>query len=135
MKLHSLRLKPGQDLRRALVDYARRKGIRAGSIVTCAGSLASFTLRMAGSRPDKQNVRRYDDSHEIVSLTGTITGDSCHLHIALSDRKGAVVGGHLREGSSVDTTAEVVIAEHEGVVYKRSFDEQTGFEELEIEES
>lgn len=130
MKLYSLRLKPNQDLRSELLKYAAAQNIKAGSIVTCVGALKSFQLRMAGATPDKQDIRSYEETHEIVSLVGTLTREDCHLHIALSDKEGRVVGGHLKEGSLVDLTAEVVIAEHESVEYKREFDEETKFTEL-----
>lgn len=132
MKLYSLRLHPNQDLRNELIAYAKANGIKAGSIVTCVGALKPITLRMAGAKPDNQDIRTYDDTHEIVSLVGTLTGDDCHLHIALSNKEGAVIGGHLKEGSLVDTTAEIVIAEDEGVSYVREMDENTKFPELMI---
>lgn len=133
MKLYSLRLKPKQDLRKELMAFAMANNIKAGSIVTCVGALKSFTLRMAGATPDSQDIRTYKETHEIVSLVGTITREDCHLHISLSDKNGAVIGGHLKEGSLVDVTAEIVIADHNEVVYKREFDEDTGFTELEID--
>lgn len=135
MKLYSLRLKPGQDLRAELISFAKVHNVRAGSIVTCVGALKPFSLRMAAATPDKQDIRTFKDTHEIVSLVGTITGDDCHLHIALSNKEGVVVGGHLKEGSLVDLTAEVVIAEDENTVYARELDKDTGFPELTISRS
>ena len=132
MKLYSLRLKPGQDLIAELLSFTKENGIKAGSIVTCVGALKPFVLRMAGAKPDKQDIRKYEDTHEIVSLVGTITGDDCHLHISLSGKNGQVIGGHLKKGSLVDLTAEIVIAEDETATYTREFDEETGFSELKI---
>ena len=40
------------------------------------------------------------------------------------------VGGHLKEGSIVHPTAEIVIGEDEGVIYARETDAKTGFTEL-----
>ncbi|NTW61134.1 DNA-binding protein [Candidatus Saccharibacteria bacterium] len=130
MKIYSLRLNPGQDLRVELVNFAKHNGIRAGSILTCVGSLKSVILRLAGATVENQNVRTYEDVYEIVSLVGTLTGDDCHIHISVSDKNGVVIGGHLKEGSLVDTTAEIVITEHEGVEYLRELDNNTGFPEL-----
>lgn len=130
MKLHTVRLTPGEDLRTSLIAYANKHGIAAGSILTCVGALKTFSLRMAGATPDKQDIRDYTDTHEIVSLVGTITADDCHLHIALSNRNGEVIGGHLKEGSTVELTAEVVIAEDTEHIYTREHDEATGFTEL-----
>lgn len=132
MKLYSVRLKPGQDLKKGLLAFAKENNIQAGSIVTCVGALELFDLRMAGATPGKQDIRHYDGAYEIVSLTGTLTGDDCHLHAALSDKEGKVVGGHLKGSSPVHITAEVVIAEDESAVYDREPDEETGFEELAV---
>src|SRR5689334_15611819 len=38
-KTHVIRLKPGEDLKISVTDYVRRQNIKAGWIVTCAGSL------------------------------------------------------------------------------------------------
>lgn len=130
MKIYSLRLSPGQDLRVGLVNYAKNNGIKAGSILTCVGSLKLVVLRLAGATANNKNIQTYKDVYEIVSLVGTLTGDDCHIHIAVSDRNGVVIGGHLKEGSLIDTTAEIVIAEHEGTEYIRELDTRTGFTEL-----
>lgn len=132
MKLYSLRLKQNQDLRVELVKFAKENNIKAGSILTCVGALKPFVLRMAGATPEKQDIRTFEDKHEIVSLMGTLSGEDCHLHIALSDKEGHVVGGHLKDGSLVDLTAEIVIAEDMSVVYTRELDEDTRFPELTI---
>lgn len=130
MKLYSLRLKPGQDLKKSLMAFAKDNNIQAGSIVTCVGALKAFDLRMAGAQPGKQDIRRYDESYEIISLDGTLSGEDCHLHIALSDKNGSMVGGHLKGDSPVYITAEVVIVEDESAIYTRELDDETQFEEL-----
>ncbi len=134
MKVFTLRLRPKQDLRLELIKFAKKNNIKAGSIVTCVGALQPFVLRMAGATPEKQDIKKYNEKHEIVSLVGTITGEDCHLHIALSNKCGEVVGGHLKEGSLVDLTAEVVIIEDESAKYLRETDKNTGFSELVVRE-
>lgn len=133
MSLFSVRLKPGQDLRKELIDFAKDNNIKAGSIVTCVGALKPSTLRMAGAMPDKQKIRTFADTHGIVSLVGTLTYNDCHLHIALSNKDGEVIGGHLKEGSLVDLTAEVVIINDDSSIYQREMDSDTGFPELAID--
>src|SRR5581483_8492810 len=105
-----------------------------GSILTCVGALKPFVLRMAGATPDKQDIKTYEDKHEIVSLVGTLTGDDCHLHISLSNKEGRVIGGYLKDGSLVDLTAEIVIVEDDNAVYTREPDNDTGFTELVIKQ-
>ena len=67
---------------------------------------------------------------EIVSLTSTVSRHGCHLHMALADHQGNVVGGHVLEGCEVFTTAEIVIGECVNHVFSREHDEETGFDEL-----
>jgi hypothetical protein len=54
----------------------------------------------------------------------TVSGATC-----------AVVGGHLLEGTAVRTTAEIVLAEVEGVAFERPNDVRTGYAELSIVET
>jgi hypothetical protein len=134
MKLYTVRLNNNQDLRVELLRFAKQNSIQAGSILTCVGALKSFVLRMAGATPDKQDIRTFSGKHEIVSLVGTLSNNDCHLHIALSNKDGQVIGGHLKEGSLVDLTAEIVIAEDDAVIYTRELDNDTGFTELVVKQ-
>ena len=132
MKLYTLRLHPKQDLRQELQKFAALNNIQAGFILTCVGALVRMNVRMAGATPDTQVVKELDEEFEIVSLVGTLTTDDCHLHVAGSNTEGVVIGGHLKNGSLVGVTAEIVIGEDENVVYQRVMDNETGFEELEV---
>ena len=67
---------------------------------------------------------------EIVSLVGAFTRDGGHLHIALSDGKGATIGGHLMPGSAVYTTAEIVLVELQDLAFSREKDNETTYDEL-----
>ena len=55
--------------------------------------------------------------------------DDCHIHICVSDKNGAVIGGHLKEGVA-GVTAEVSLLELTDRKFLRKFDKETGFEEL-----
>lgn len=134
MKFHTIRLLPGRDLRQEIDKFIKREEIKAGFIATCVGGLRKATLRMAGAEPNKQDVRQYEGKYEIVALSGTVSRNGSHLHIALSDKEGHVIGGHLTDGSTVTLTAEVVIGEIEDQVFRRLPDKQTGFDELTIED-
>lgn len=126
MKTFALRLRPNEDLRDKLVKFIEKNDIRAGIVLTCVGSLMRATLRMA----DKNVIRDFEEKFEIVSLVGTLSQDGLHLHVSLSNKEGNTIGGHLKEGCMVHTTAEIVIGELEDVRFSRKFDEQTGFKEL-----
>lgn len=71
---------------------------------------------------------------EIVSMTGTLSEDGVHVHVSVSDHEGKTIGGHLKNGCIIYTTAEVCLLELETVKFTREFDEETGFEELVVQE-
>lgn len=130
MKIHTLRLRPGQLLKDELLAYARKNHIQAGFIITCAGAVRAITLRMAGATPEIQDLHIFDEPLEVVSLSGTVSINGMHLHIALSNKEGNVVGGHLKEGGEIFPTAEIVIGEDQTNKYTRELDVETGFNEL-----
>jgi predicted DNA-binding protein with PD1-like motif len=131
MKTFALRLNPDEDLKKELIKFTKTNSIRAGVILGCAGSLKKAVLRLA----DENTVAVFDRQFEIVSLVGTLSQDDVHVHISLSDSKGIVTGGHLKEGCIVLTTAEIVVGELEDTKFSRKFDKETGYEELVISKS
>jgi len=127
---YAIRLLPGQDLREELIKFTKEKGLQAGFIQTCVGSLENAKLRLA----NENNITHFDGPHEIVSLVGTLSPSGVHIHLAVSDKKGNVVGGHLTSGSIVRTTAEIVIGHLRGVTFSTAIDEKTGCRELSIKQ-
>jgi uncharacterized protein len=132
MKIHTFRLKPGSDIKTEIEKFAEAKNIQAGFIITCVAGLNQATLRMAGAMPDKQDIRTYKGDFEVTSLVGTVSVNGVHLHMAISDKEGQGFGGHLKEGTIIHPTAEIVIGEDETAIYTRELDEETGFPELEV---
>ena len=92
------------------------------------GSLSVAKLRLAGA--SEATVIRGD--LEILSLSGTLSRDGAHLHIAVANGTGSVIGGHLCPGSLVRTTAELVIGLLPEWRFRRELDPATGYAELEI---
>lgn len=135
MKLYATRLREGDDLKEAIVAFVQANKLANATIVSAVGSLSKAKLRMAGASPEKQDVREYEGVFEIVSLIGTVdkNGNS-HLHISILDKDGNVIGGHLKDGSIVHTTVELVVASDDNLIFERKIDEATGFDELSIEE-
>lgn len=130
MTVHSLRLGPGEDLKERLTAIARERGLDAGFVVTCVGSLTRASIRFAG-RPDYSAV---EGPLEIVGLVGTFGPDGAHLHITVGDRDGRTTAGHLGRGAIIRTTAEVVLGDDTARVFRRKPDAATGYHELAIEE-
>jgi predicted DNA-binding protein with PD1-like motif len=130
MKLLAIRLKPGEDLKQELRNFVLIHQIQAGFILTAIGSLQQATIRFA----NQQTSSVLTDKFEILSLNGTLSIGGIHLHVALGDRSGNVIGGHLNDGCIIYTTAEIVMGEIPNQVFLRTPDQQTGFLELEIKE-
>lgn len=127
MKTYTFRLKPAQDLFDSIEEFVRDHNIEAGCILSSVGSLTHATLRLANR--DYNN--EYEGHFEIVAMTGTVSLHGTHLHIAMSDGDGVTIGGHLMSGCKIYTTAEIVLAEFEGEVYKRElYENDSGYEEL-----
>jgi uncharacterized protein len=131
MKTYAFRLLPGDDLRSKIDDFVIKNKLKAAIVLTCVGNLSKAVIRMA----DAKVIRSYEGSLEIVSLVGTLEEGNSHLHISLADNNGSVIGGHLKKGSIVGVTAEIVIEELENTSFKRVFDKNTGYDELVVEKN
>jgi uncharacterized protein len=68
-----------------------------------------------------------------VALSGTLSTDGPHLHLAVARADGTVAGGHLLPGSTVRTTAEIVLGLLPGLAFDRPPDPETGYNELRVD--
>ena len=125
---HAFRLLPGQDLRRSIQQYVNDNRIKAGWLITCAGSLTDYNIRFANVKAGAKGTGHF----EIVSLTGTVSDKGSHIHIIIADSTGKTIGGHLLEGCKIYTTAEIVLAESGRYIFTREKDGSTAWEELQI---
>lgn len=127
-KAVALRLKPHQDVKQSLLAFAKKNKMKAACIVSAVGSLEKFNLRYANQESGTSKSGHF----EIVSLSGTISDSSSHLHMSVSDSTGLTIGGHLLEGNLVYTTLEVVMMELNDVEFVRVKDSTYGYQELEV---
>ena len=128
MRLHALRLHPGQDLKIELDAFVETNQIEAACVLTCVGSLRKASLRFA----NQENGTTMTGFFEIVSLIGVLSIHGSHYHISISDGQGQTFGAHLLEGSEIYTTAEIILSELPEFRFLRKYDGQTGYPELEI---
>ncbi len=129
MKIFAIRLKPDQDLKESLRRFVNEKTIQAGFILTAVGSLKQATLRFA----NQAHSQVLQEKFEIVSLVGTLSINGIHVHLSLADKNGQTIGGHVLDGCIIYTTAEIVIGSSKDFVFLRTVDEQTGYQELEVQ--
>jgi len=121
-----LRLRPGDDLRGAVVAALLASGQQAGFVLQGIGSLSVAQLRYAG-QPQATALR---GDLEILTLAGSIAPDGAHLHMSVSDARGQVFGGHVGPGCVVRTTAELLLALLPERRFTREHDPLTGYPEL-----
>jgi predicted DNA-binding protein with PD1-like motif len=126
------RLTPGTDLLEGIEKLVHEHDIRAGVVISAVASLQRLHLRMGGATPEQSEYIEREGFFEVVSVTGTVSTTGVHLHISVSTSDGSVIGGHLREGNIVRTTAEIAIANEPDLVFARGLDSRTGWEELEV---
>ena len=119
-------MRRGADLYRSIRDYAVSHRISAGYVACCVGCVSAARVQDAGGA----TVRALEEPLEIVSVTGTVSAVRCHIHIAFSREDLSTIGGHLMEGCTVNTTAEVVLCELDNYSFYAVFDNETGYEEL-----
>jgi predicted DNA-binding protein with PD1-like motif len=131
MKTYTFRLKPGQDLFDSILAFIADRKIEAGCVLSSVGSLTHATLRLA----NREHFNKYEGHFEIVSMTGTAAVSGSHIHISISDGDGVTIGGHLVSGCKIYTTAEIVLAVFDDVVYSRELlEDDSGYEELVVRE-
>ena len=130
----ALRLKPGTDVLLGLEEACKRSGINNGVILSAIGSLDSPHFCNPVEVPTKAGYGYGETLHltgpiELTNASGIICHDdqgntNLHVHMTVTDRHGNAHGGHLVEGTKVLLTVDVILAEIEGLVMGRKFDEE-----------
>ena len=128
-RFYAFRLTPGEDLVQGVRRFVAAHSLRAVAVLTCVGSLTRATLRFANA----DTWIEISGPFEILSLVGTVDEHGEHLHIGLADSEGRCIGGHFGLGSSVYTTAEIVLAELAGFEFRRTPCSLSGYDELTVE--
>ena len=124
------RLPYKSDLLRELNKIASKQQIQAGA-VQVMGSLGRARLSFFDQKIRAYRELDFDAPHEIVAGTGTIslrTDDgipAVHLHLAVADSQGKVVGGHCLEGCLV-YAVEFILWPFTGPPPRRVLDHATG---------
>jgi len=136
-RIIAIRLKPGTDVLLGLTEACKRNNINNGVILSAIGSLNGVEYCNPVELPETKSGYGYGETlHltgpiELLSASGIICHDdegetNLHVHVSLSDRHGNAHGGHLKEGTKVLITVDAIIAEVDGIVMGRKFDEEMG---------
>ncbi|WP_392346618.1 PCC domain-containing protein [Parasynechococcus sp.] len=99
-----LKLAPGSDLRLSLEELAQRDGI-SGFVLGVVGNLTKASFQC----PGQAQPTVLEGDLEVITLNGTFSPKSVHLHLSLSDGACQVWGGHLEPGTIVQKGVDLLI--------------------------
>lgn len=138
----TIRLLPGEDVKKALLSFATKNQISSGSVLSAVGSVDGINIRLASAAANTtSHFLTISDKFEVVSLVGTMEHNETeassygHFHISVADVSGRVFGGHLMEGCMVHTTLEVVLMQVPRLQNLRVHDYTSGYKELQVIEA
>jgi predicted DNA-binding protein with PD1-like motif len=116
------------DLLRELNKFANEHDVAAG-FVQLIGSLSRARLSYYDQQTHAYQVIDFDAPYEIVAGTGNISlrdgSPYVHIHVAVSDRDGKVIGGHCLDGCLV-FAVEFIMWPYRGPAPRRTLDAATG---------
>jgi len=122
------RLSEDVDLLSSLRKVVKKYNVRSG-IINLIGSLKKVRVGYYNREKSEYLSREADGFFELVSCMGNISWKEgepiIHIHMAVSNKDGEILLGHVLDGNIVDATVEYVIIEFKDLI-ERSFDESTG---------
>jgi len=129
-----IRLFPDEDLHKNLKEVCKIHNVKNAVVISGLGQLKKFKLGFFKEK-GKYNIEKFDNPHELLSLTGNIckqNGDyELHLHAVLGNDKKNAIGGHLIEGK-VEITNEIILLKTY-INITRRVEEKTGLKGLFLE--
>lgn len=125
---YAFRLTPHADLKQEISHFTQRHQVLAGTVLSIVGSLEEVHLRYANQEAGTQIIGH----HEILSLQGTFSLEGIHLHLAVANKHGNVLGGHLLDGNLIHTTAEIIVGVLPSLHFSRTLDTTYQYRELHV---
>jgi predicted DNA-binding protein with PD1-like motif len=120
------RLFEDEDLLETITNVAEKNHITAGFFILI-GTLKKTNLGFY--RQGKYELIKINSPVEIVSCMGNVSVKEnkpfAHAHIAVSNEKGDVMGGHVMQGCTIAATGELVLIEAADAKLLRKLDEKT----------
>ncbi len=99
-----LKLAPGSDLRLSLENVGREQNC-SGFVLGIVGNLSRACFQC----PGRTKPTVLEGNLEIITLNGTFSPKSVHLHLSLSDTDCQVWGGHLEPGTILLKGADLLL--------------------------
>ncbi|WP_341301519.1 PPC domain-containing DNA-binding protein [Lysinibacillus sp. FSL H8-0500] len=135
-KVISARLLMGTDIIEGIEALCAEQNIESATIVSCIGSFqkSSFVYLVPDDTSSIKvcfsDVIEKEGPLEFIQGSGVVCkrdgAYETHFHGSMSDQWGNVSGGHFIKGGNIVITADIVLAEVQGIQHMRKFDEETG---------
>jgi len=120
------RLSEDEDLLEAITLVAEKSRVTAG-FFTLIGTLKKANVGFY--QKGKYETIKIENPVEIVSCMGNVSLKEnkpfAHAHMAVSNEKGEVLGGHVMPGCVIAATGELVLVEARDARLRREMDEKT----------
>ena len=113
-EVYRVRLDRDDLLLESLLEVIKSHDIRDGAVLTAVGSLRECTFHGVNS-----TMTTVKEPMELSNLAGIIADGQPHLHVLLSSKAKGAFGGHLENGCSVLSHAEVTVVKFSGVPLAR----------------
>ncbi|WP_155592454.1 PPC domain-containing DNA-binding protein [Lysinibacillus cavernae] len=135
-KVISARLLMGTDIMEGIEALCEENNMDSATIVSCIGSFQKSSFVYLVPDETSQIKVRFSEAIEkegpleFIQGSGLVCkrdgGYETHFHGSMSDQWGAVSGGHFIKGGNIVITADVVLAEIQGIQHIRKMDDETG---------
>jgi len=109
MKVYTKRFTSGQDLLEEVEKFVQAEKIMKGCLLSAIGSVDGLHVKLNNGQSEAE----WPEQHEVLSLSGPVSVEGSHIHVAGANREGVARGGHLLPGTPVSLFVEVAIGEYE----------------------
>jgi predicted DNA-binding protein with PD1-like motif len=113
-------VEPGEDVLNSLNEIIKKNNIKNAAVLTAYGTFDRIHLHWVTTTgfPPVEYYEKDEGPYEVLSIGGVIVNGEPHLHVTVSNRKGAY-GGHLHEGCRVLYVFEMVLGILDGPEMRR----------------
>lgn len=124
-----IRIEQGEEVLKTLKEFCDKNNIKSGYL-SGIGACGQAEIALYSLEEKKYYDKKVSGDYEIISLSGTISDENIHLHIALGDHNFNMLGGHLKS-ALISVTCEIMLIPGESPL-SRIPDEKTGLRLLNI---
>ena len=110
MQPHSLKLFPDSDLIVFIREFSLSNNLY-GNVSGLVGNLSKACIQCPGN----QNISKFEENLEIISLNGNFNNGDVHLHLSFADEGYNFFCEHLEEDSIVKKGTDILLVSFENM--------------------